>query len=176
MNTGTIANPRYEHHKTKVPKFNKPDIELLCCNVHEFFDISDGIFALTQGATWFKYYQQTLGGSHRDTWDTIVTAGDLTTGAAWPVSVAGFHDCLNIFIAWYIHDMDLEDMCLFLDCSKKPYAMTCVELSSHLCFINQLMQFFPGANNATPFSEAHLKLIFLNMMPVKFRTQFAISG
>ena len=67
-------------------------------------------------------------------------------------------------------------MCPFLDRSKKPYAMTCVELSSHLHFMNQLMQFFPGTNNIAPFSEAHLKLIFLNMMLVKFRTQFAISG
>ena len=94
-----IANPQYECQKTKVPKFNKPEVELLCHNVHEFFDIVDGIFAITQGATQFEYYQQTLGGSPRDTWDAIVTAGDLTTGAAWPVSVAGFHDCLNVFIA-----------------------------------------------------------------------------
>ena len=67
-------------------------------------------------------------------------------------------------------------MHLFLDHSKKPYAMTCVELSSHLRFVHQLMRFFPGANNITPFSEACLKLIFLNMMLVKFITQFAISG
>ena len=100
----------------------------------------------------------------------------MTTGAAWPVSVAGFHDCLNIFIAWYVHDTDMEDMRLFLDHSKKPYATTCMELCSHLRFVNQLMQFFPGANNADPFSEACLKLIFLNMMLVIFRTQFATSG
>ena len=93
-----IAHPRYEHWKTIVPKFNKPDIELLCCNVHELFDIADGIFALTQGAARFEYYQQTLGGLPQDTWDAIVTAGDLTTGAAWPVSVAGFCDCLDVFI------------------------------------------------------------------------------
>ena len=109
-----------------------------------------------------------MSGSSRDTWDAIVTAGDFTTGAAWPISLAGFHDCLNVFIAWYIHHMDLKDMHLFLDCSKKPYSTACMELSSHLCFINQLMQFFPGANNAAPFSEACLKWIFLNMMPVKF--------
>ena len=42
--------------------------------------------------------------------------------------------------------------------------------------MNQLMQFFPGANNTAPFSEACLKLIFLNMMLVKFCTQFAVSG
>ena len=73
VNTGTVAHPRYEHCKTKVPKFNKPDIELLCHNVHEFFDIADGVFALTQGATWFEYYRQTLGGLPQDTWDAIVT-------------------------------------------------------------------------------------------------------
>ena len=83
-----------------------------------------------------------MGGSPRDTWDAIVTAGDLTTGAVWPVSVAGFRDCLNFFIAWYIHDMDLEDMHLFLDHSKKPYTTTCMELSSRLHFMNQLMRFF----------------------------------
>ena len=67
-------------------------------------------------------------------------------------------------------------MCLFLDHSNKPYATTCMELSSRLRFVNQLMQFFPDANNTAPFSEACLKLIFLNMMPMKFRTQFAVSG
>ena len=69
----------------------------------------------------------------------LLPVGDLTTGAAWPASVAGFCDCLNVFIAQYIHDMDLEDMHLFLDCSKRPYTTTCMELSSHLLFVNQLM-------------------------------------
>ena len=56
VNTGTVAHPQYECRKTKVPKFNKPDVELLCHNIREFFDIADGIFALTQGATRFEYY------------------------------------------------------------------------------------------------------------------------
>ena len=50
VNAGTVANPWYERWKTLVPKFNKPNIKLLCQNVHEFFDVVDGIFALTQGA------------------------------------------------------------------------------------------------------------------------------
>ena len=36
--------------------------------------------------------------------------------------------------------------------------------------------FFPGANNTAPYNEGCMKLMFLNMMPVKFRTQFAVSG
>ena len=36
--------------------------------------------------------------------------------------------------------------------------------------------FSPGANNTAPYDEGHMKLMFLNMMPVKFRTQFAVSG
>ena len=67
-------------------------------------------------------------------------------------------------------------MWLFLDQSKKPYTMTCVELCSCLRFLNQLMHFFPGANNTAPYDEGCMKLMFLNMMPVKFRTQFAVSG
>ena len=113
-----------------------------------------------------------LGGLPRDTWDAIVTTGDLTTGAAWPFSVAEFRDFLNIFIARYIRDMDLEDMRLFLDCSKKPYTTTCMELSSCLHFVNQLMRFFLVLTTL-PLSVKH---IFLNMMPVNFRTQFAVSG
>ena len=38
------------------------------------------------------------------------------------------------------------------------------------------MHFFPGANNTAPYDEGCMKLMFLNMMPVKFRTQFAVSG
>ena len=56
VNAGMIANPWYECWKTIVPKFNKPTIELHCRNVHEFFNIADGILALTQGAAWFEYY------------------------------------------------------------------------------------------------------------------------
>ena len=95
VNAGMIANPCNECRKTIVPKFSKPDIKLLCHNIHEFFNIADGILALT----WFEYYQQTWGALPQDTWDAIVTAGDLTTGAASPVSVAGFCDCLDVFIA-----------------------------------------------------------------------------
>ena len=36
VNAGMIANPCYEHRKTIVPKFSKPDIKLLCHNIHEF--------------------------------------------------------------------------------------------------------------------------------------------
>ena len=67
-------------------------------------------------------------------------------------------------------------MQLFLDRSKKPYTTTCVEWSSCLRFLNQLMCFFPGANNTAPYDEGCMKLMFLNMMPVKFRTQFAVIG
>ena len=47
VNAGMIANPWYGYQKTMMTKFSKPDIELLCHNVHEFFEIVDGIFALT---------------------------------------------------------------------------------------------------------------------------------
>ena len=30
VNVGTVANPQYKCKKTQLPKFNKPDIELLC--------------------------------------------------------------------------------------------------------------------------------------------------
>ena len=111
-----------------------------------------------------------------DTWDAVVATGDIAAVATWPQMVAGFQSCLDVFIAQYIHDMDLEDMRLFLDQSKKLYTTTCIELCSHLRFLNQLMHFSPGANNTAPYDEGHMKLMFLNMMPVKFRTQFAVSG
>ena len=106
----------------------------------------------------------------RDTWDAVVAVGDGVAAAAWPQTVVGFQSCLDVFIAQYIHDADLEDMWLFLDQSKEPYMMTCVELCSCLRFINQLMHFFPGSNNTAPSDEGCMKLMYLNMMPVKFRT------
>ena len=111
-----------------------------------------------------------------DTWDAVVATGDIVAVAAWPQMVTGFWSCLDVFIAQYIHDKDLEDMWLFLDQSKKPYTMTCIELCSRLRCLNQLMHFFPGVNNTAPYNEGCMKLMFLNMMPVKFRTQFAVSG
>ena len=59
VNVGTVANPQYEHKKTQVPKFNKPDIELLCRNVHKFYNVADGVLALTTGGSRFEYYWQT---------------------------------------------------------------------------------------------------------------------
>ena len=171
VNVSTVANPQYKHKKTQVLKFNKLDIELLCCNVHKFYDVADGVLALTTGGSQFEYYRQTLGRMACDTWDAVVAAGD-----AWPQMVVSFWSCLDVFIGQYIRDTDLEDMQLFLDRSKKPYMMTCVELCSHLRFLNQLMCFFPGANNTAPYDEGHLILMSLNMMPVRCRTQFAVSG
>ena len=54
--------------------------------------------------------------------------------------------------------------------------MTCVELCSCLRFLNQLMHFFPGSNNTAPSDEGCMKLMYLNMMPVKFQPQFAVIG
>ena len=84
--------------------------------------------------------------------------------------------CCSQRLAQYIRDVDLEDMWLFLDQSKEPYMMTCVELCSCLRFLNQLMHFFPGANNTAPYNEGCIKLMYLNMMPVKFWTQGAVNG
>ena len=107
--------------------------------MHEFYDVADGVLALTTGGYWFKYYRQTLGGMAHDTWDAVVAAGDVAATAAWPQMVVGFQSCLDVFIVQYIRDTDLEDMGLFLDQSKKLYTMTCVELCSCLRFLNQLM-------------------------------------
>ena len=93
-----MANPQYKCKKSQVPKFNKPDIELLC-NVHEFYDVAAGVLALTTGGSWFKYYWQTLGRMARDTWDAVVAAGDVAAVAAWPQMVVGFQSCLDVFIA-----------------------------------------------------------------------------
>ena len=144
--------------------------------MHQFYDVADGVLALTTGDSQFKYYQQTLGGMARDTWDAVVAVGDVVAAAAWPQTVVGFRSCLDVFIAQYIRDADLEDMWLFLDQSKEPYMMTCVELCSCLRFLNQLMHFFPGSNNTAPSDEGCMKLMYLNMMPVKFQTQFAVIG
>ena len=146
------------------------------CSVHQFYDVADGVLALTTGDSQFEYYQKTLGGMARDTWDAVVAVGDVVAAAAWPQTVEGFWSCLDVFIARYICDADLEDMWLFLDQSKEPYMMTCVELCSCLRFLNQLMHFFPGANNTAPYDEGCMKLMYLNMMPVKFWTQFAVIG
>ena len=67
--------------------------------MHEFYDVVDGVLALTTGGSQFKYYQQTLGGMAHDTWDAVVAAGDVAAVAAWPQTVVGFWSCLDVFIA-----------------------------------------------------------------------------
>ena len=96
-----------------------------------------------------------------DTWDAVVAVGDVAAAAGWPQTVVGFWSSLDDFIAQYIHYMDLEDMRLFLDQSKKPYMMTCVEVCSCLRFLNQFVHFFQGANNTAPNNEGCMKLMFL---------------
>ena len=90
VNVGTMANPLYERKKTQVLKFNKLDIELLCRNVHEFYDIADGVLALTTGGSQFEYYWQTLGGTAHDTWDAVVATRDIAAAVAWPQMVDVF--------------------------------------------------------------------------------------
>ena len=85
--------------KTQVPKFNKLDIELLCHNVHKFYNIADGVLAFTTGGSQFEYYWQTLDGMAHDTWDAVVAVGDVAAVAAWPQTVVGFWSCLDVFIA-----------------------------------------------------------------------------
>ena len=67
--------------------------------MHKFYDVADGVLALTTGGSQFEYYQQTLGGMAHDTWDAVVAAGDVAAAAAWPQTVVGFWSCLDVFIA-----------------------------------------------------------------------------
>ena len=67
--------------------------------MHEFYDIADGVLALTTGGSQFEYYWQTLDRMACDTWDAVVAAGDVAAAAAWPQTVVGFWSCLDVFIA-----------------------------------------------------------------------------
>ena len=67
--------------------------------MHVFYNIADGVLALTTGGSRFEYYWQTLGGMGCDTWDAVAATGDIATAAAWPQMVAAFWSCLDVFIA-----------------------------------------------------------------------------
>ena len=45
--------------------------------MHKFYDVADGVLALTTGDSQFEYYEQTLGRMAHDTWDAVVAVGDL---------------------------------------------------------------------------------------------------
>ena len=147
-----------EKSKYKVPFVSTFDVETLCHCILEFIDVSaPASFNLSNGPLCFTYFHQCLGGSPCNCWDVIVPAHA-------PI-VAGFtHGTLPAFLSFFIHHTDYADQIHYLNHKPKPYDFSCLELTSHLEFLNHMLGLFPGAPINLPLADAELKHIFYSMM------------
>jgi hypothetical protein len=63
-----------------------------------------------------------------------------------------------------------------LENSKKPFKMTVEEVANRLRHLNKLMSKFPGADNAPPYDDEQLKVVFYKMMLSDWQVSFLKSG
>lgn len=159
-----------EKRREELPMVASVDeVEYLLRVVVEFRDAcSAERLSLTSGPNLFTYFRRVLGGIVRDEFDTI--------RANHPQTVNGFGHAVNDLIGQYIRPTDLADQRHYLETTKKPFKLPCLQLGGRLKMINKLMSRFPGANGVNPFNEDDLKQIFYQLMLDDWKLTFLQNG
>ncbi|KAG7345621.1 reverse transcriptase RNA-dependent DNA polymerase [Nitzschia inconspicua] len=116
----------------------------------------------------FQYFARCLIGAKRDDWQAVIDNQPQNT-------IEHFNERISEFLDMIFVPTDLIDQKNYLMKLKKPYKLSCTELSSRLRYINSLMRWMPGANNTPPFSENDLKVMFYNMMLEPWKLNFQQS-
>ena len=124
--------------------------------------------SLTTSPLKFSFFQQCLGGTICDQWDTLVDGLNET--------VANFTTVRNNLIAGLVHPTDLADQHHYLEMSKKPYRLNCASLAAHIETINKMMSLFPGTAGNLPMQPVDIKNLFYQMMPAEWQRAFLNSG
>ena len=115
-----------------------------------------------------SFFQQCLGGTIRDQWDTLTDGLNGT--------IANFTIPRNNLIAELVHPTDLADQQHYLETSKKPYHLTCAALAARIQTINKMMSLFPGVAGNPPMQPVDVKNLFYQMMPGEWQRAFLNSG
>ena len=158
-----------DKRKHKVPLVMTEDVESLLRLVRDFMDATaQERLSLTTGPLKFSFFRQCLADNVRDEWD-VVRAGVNETNINFELTI-------EEFIGRYILPTDLEDQKQYLDRVSKPFKLNVTALSGRLRFINQLMRYFPGANDTPPYDERGLKTLFFRMMLPEWKENFVSSG
>ena len=158
-----------EKRKYNVPLVNTQDVETLCCCILEFEDVSvPPHLSLTTGPLKFSFFQQCLGGTIHNQWDTLADGLNET--------MANFTNVQNNLIAGLVHLTDLADQRHYLEMSKKPYRLNCASLTACIEIINKMMSLFPGAAGNPPMQPVDVKNLFYQMMPAEWQQTFLNSG
>ncbi|KAG7340057.1 hypothetical protein IV203_006461 [Nitzschia inconspicua] len=135
--------------------FKSHDRESILRLVKDFQEITNiNQLHLSTGPLRFAFFQKCLSPNMKDERDVVIDGKPQT-------SVEHFNHCIKEFIKEYFASTDLADQKNYSLRTKKPYKMTCTELSSRLRYINSLMRWMPGSHDQNPLSEDDVKTIFL---------------
>jgi len=166
---GTAAHPRTEKRKAIIISITKTEAEIICRAIHEFENAAtQEMLHLNTAALLYTYFRKILGSVFQLDFDELRSNN--------PDTVQGFVETRNSFVQKYIKATALNDQQRYLTTVPKPYKMMVTELATRLRLINQLMAYFPGANNIVPYTEQQLKPLFFGMMLTKWQMQFVTGG
>jgi len=164
------ADNRYEKRIIEIPLVDTPNVELILRVIEEFQDVAQaGRLSLTTGPLKFAKFHECLEGSIRDQWDVVKSQVATETNATFETSIAAF-------IKKFLKDTDLMKQKLYMDTTRKPFRLSCRELSSRYLFLNNLMKWFPSANGNKLYDDNALKFLFHSAMLDSWQDSFARSN
>ncbi|KAG7360642.1 hypothetical protein IV203_035741 [Nitzschia inconspicua] len=168
-----IELTRYVNHekrKERIIPLDSDDKESVLRLMKDFDDVTaNSRLHLNTAPLRFQYFARCLIGAKRDDWQAVIDNKTQNTIEHFNERIAEFLDMIFV-------PTDLIDQKNYLMKLKKPYKLSCTELSSRLRYINSLMRWMPGANNNPPFSENDLKVMFYSMMLEPWKLNFVTAG
>ena len=87
-----------------------------------------------------------------------------------------FKAAIADFIRKFLRDADLMKQKLYMDTTRKPYRMPVQELAARYLFLNNLMKWFPTANNTKPYDDYQLKFLLHTAMLQDWKDYFGRSN
>jgi hypothetical protein len=170
VNVGTNNDPVREKRKMEVPMADKPNAELILRTVEEFHDVaSAGRLNLSTGPLKFAKFRECLGGSIRDQWDVVKVLQATETNDTFKAAV-------NAFLLKYLRESDLMKQRLYMDTTPKPFRLSVQELAARYQFLNNLMKWFPTANDVKPYDDDALKFLLHTAMLQDWKDNFGRSN
>ncbi|KAG7336766.1 hypothetical protein IV203_033678 [Nitzschia inconspicua] len=147
----------HEKRKERIIPLDSDDKESILRLMKDFDDVTaNSRLHLNTAPLRFQYFARCLIGSKRDDWQAVIDSKPQNTMEHFNARIAEFLDMIFV-------PTDLIDQKNYLMKLKKPYKLSCIELSSRLRYINSLMRWMPGANNTPPFSENDLKVMLFSL-------------
>ena len=102
-------------------------------------------------------------------WSDVAAAG-------YPQTVASFQAAIADCLVYLFHLNDYTNQINYLNTAPKPFALSCLDLSSGLQFMNCMLGLIPGAPNPSLLTVTDLKHTFYCMMLPNWQCSFIWCG